>query len=267
VIRGLLLTVGLVSSAVAGEPERIAALGVDVEETVAALGEADRVVAVTEHAEGFANATRIGTHRRIATEPLLSTRPSLVLAGGSIGPVEVLDAVEGAGVAVTRLPKPTDLAGVRANIRSIAAALGEVEGGERVVADLDNALAAAPKVDAEVRVAFLYARGAGTLMLAGKGTGVRTIVQATGATAVGDWDGFRPLTDEALVALRPTHLLVTTGGLMSLGGEPALRALTPIRLLGGDLQIVHLHDRLILSTGPKVGEAVHTLAKALGGGA
>lgn len=266
-IRALVLALGLIGTASAHDSVRVAALGVDVEETIAALGHGDHVVAVTDHAEGFEQATKIGTHRRIATEPLLSTRPSLVLAGGSVGPAEVLDAVEGAGVDVTRLPKPTDLDGVRANIRTIAAALGDEAGGDKVVAALDATLAAAPKVDGEVRVAFLYARGAGTLMLAGKGTGVRTIIEATGATPVGDWDGFRPITDEALVALKPTHLLVTTGGLMSLGGEDGLRGLTPIRLLGDGLEVVHLDDRLILSTGPKVGEAVTTLAKVLGGGA
>lgn len=265
-IRGWLLALGLATSAWAGEPARIAALGVDVEETVAALGHGDDVVAVVEGAEDFPSAAKVGVHRRVATEPLLSTRPTVVIAGGSVGPADVLDAVEAAGVPVTRLPKAEDLDAVRANIRTIAEALGQEPEGKAVIAALDAQLARVPKVGPEVRVAFLYARGAGTMMLAGKGTIAHTVIAATGATPVGDWEGYRPITDEALVALGPTHLLLTTGGLMSLGGVEAVQALPPVALLGSGVRVLHLPDRLVLSSGPKVGDAVHALAAALGEG-
>ncbi len=262
-IRGLLLLLGFVGAVQAAEPSRIAALGLDVEETVTALGRAGDVVAVVEGHGDFPKAAKVGTHRQVATEPILSTRPDVVVAGGSVGPAEVLEAVAGAGVPVTRLDKPTDLDGVRANIRVVAAAVGAADKAAGVIASLDATIAGVDRVGPEVRVAFVYARGAGTMMLAGKGTGIRTVIEATGATAVGDWDGFRPITDEALVQLKPTHVLVTTGGLMSLGGEETLRRLTPFALLGPSLKLVHLDDRLVLSTGPRIADAIAALAGQL----
>ena len=260
-----MIVIGLAWAGVAwaGAPARIAALGVDVEETIVALGHGDRVVAVLDGAEGLDHAARVGVHRRIGTEAVLATAPDLVVAGGQAGPPEVLDALVGTGIAVTRLPETTDLDGVRAMLRSVAAAVGDAPGGDRLVAKLDADLASAPKVPSSTRVAFVYARGAGTMLLAGQGTGAHAAITATGATPVATWDGYRPITDEALVAAKPDVILLTTGGLASVGGEAGLRALPAVSLLGDGVRVVSMDDRLLLSMGPRTGTAVATLAGLL----
>jgi iron complex transport system substrate-binding protein len=116
------------------------------------------------------------------------------------------------------------------------------------------------------RVLTLYARGVRTLLVAGDDTGVADLVaRAGGVNAATGVRGFARLTPEALVAASPDVVLVSTGGLASLGGADDLRAIPGLATLRGGPppRVVSLDDALLFGFGPRVGEGLSRLAQAL----
>ena len=75
----------------------------------------------------------------------------------------------------------------------------------------------------KVKVLFLYARGQGNVMVAGTKTGAHEIVGlAGGKNAISEFEGYKPLTSEAVVNSAPDVILLMDSGLESIGGENSL---------------------------------------------
>jgi iron complex transport system substrate-binding protein len=168
-------------------------------------------------------------------------------------------------VRVVRVPAVVDLDGARARVRQLAALVGAKSRGEALIAASDAALAAIPTLASRPKVAFVYARGAGTLLLAGRGTSVEALVVASGGTLAAPWEGFRPITAEAVVAAAPEVLLLTTRGLDSVGGIDGLLAIPGVAATpaGRARRVVAIDDLLLLTLGPRTPEAARLLHRAL----
>ena len=69
------------------------------------------------------------------------------------------------------------------------------------------------------KVLFIYARGAGTILVAGQKTQMNQMISiAGGQNAVSDFESFKPLTAEAIVSANPDVILMFTTGAQSLNG-------------------------------------------------
>lgn len=140
--------------------------------------------------------------RRATTEAVLAAHPDVVVRywGGDRRLPEVLAR---RGVAVVKLEDAEDFAGVRANVRRVAAALGRREAGEAVIARMDGQLAASQGAW----------RGRGALYLtpggysAGKGTLIDAMLRAAGLTNLAPGEGFQPVSLERLVLTPPAALV------------------------------------------------------------
>jgi len=258
----LWLAAALLWTAVASADERRVSVGSCATETLFALGEGESIVAVdrTSIYPSEAQALpKVGGHRQVNVETVLSLGATQVFLAEGVGPQGAVDQLRSAGVEVIELPEATDLESAKNRILTIAKATN---------ADASKLLAEWPADTTEnqgPKVAFLYARGGGTLMLAGQGTGIDAVVRAAGGQLVGDWDGFRPVSAEALVAMAPDVLLMTSRGLESLGGTSGLSqvpglAMTPA---GANHQTIAMDDVLLLSLGPRTPQAVVELRAAL----
>src|SRR5690606_10051182 len=111
-------------------------------------------------------------------------------------------------------------------IRNIADTLHQTVKGDSILKEFNKqmlAVQAFDKTTKKPRVLFIYARGAGTMMVGGKGTQVDKVIELAGAeNAAKDFDEYKPLTPEALVAYNPDVLLFFSSGLSSLGEEQGL---------------------------------------------
>jgi iron complex transport system substrate-binding protein len=252
---------------------RIVSLGGSVTEIVYALGSGDAVVGVDAsslYPEAARELPDVGYFRRIPAEGVLSLEPTVVLASAETGPPETLDQLRSAGVEVYVIPEESSVDGAREKIRSIASVLDRREAADRLIrnmeADLDEARRLRSSSDREPRVLFVYARGAGTMQVAGRGTSAEAMIELAGAeNAVTEFEGFKPMSAESVAAAEPDVILMLDRGLDSIGGidglldEPGV-ALTPA---GENRRIVAMDDLLMLSFGPRLGEAVRTLTRKL----
>ncbi|THD34831.1 MAG: ABC transporter substrate-binding protein [Sphingomonas sp.] len=122
-------------------------------------------------------------------EEVIALRPDLVLAS-SFTPAATLRAYQTLGLKVLLLDSPTTIAASRDQIRQVAAALSEKAAGERLIARIDAAVAAAAPHDAARPKALLFisdnfANGGPTLLTEMLGhAGFATDGKATASGAI-----------------------------------------------------------------------------------
>ncbi len=256
------------TSSAAGE--RIVSLGGALTELVYALGLGERLVGVDSSSvwpESARALPQVGYQRKISAEGVIALAPSLVLHSDAAGPASALARLREAGIPLAEFADPRDVAGARARIEALAARLDRVERGRELIDSLDAELARLPEVADEQRprVLFLYARGADTLLVAGRSTAAAAMIELAGGRNALELDDFRPLSAEAVLAAAPELLLVTSRGLDSVGGSAGLLALPGIAQTpaGRNARILALDDLALLGFGPRTGATLHELAAAL----
>lgn len=251
---------------------RIVCLGGAITETVFALGAGDRVIAVDDssaYPPAAASLPRVGYFRSISAEGVLSMTPDLVLASAEAGPPHALAQIERAGTHVAHIPGSATAEGCVERIRALGEVLGRVEEADALATRIESALEAlafeAPSRK-PMRVVFVFARGAGTLNVAGRDTAAREIIRlAGGENAMDGFSGYRPLTAEALVEAAPGIVLTTSSSLAGIGGERALWAVPGMSAIPAAKQkrLVALDDLLLLGFGPRLPDAVRELRERL----
>lgn len=270
-LQGLVLL--LASSSAFADTPRVITLGGDITEIVYALGAGGTVVAAdtsSVYPPEAAALTKIGYQRQVAAEGLLALNPTLIIASDDAGPPAALTQLRDAKVRVEVIAADDTPEGAAGKVRGVAKVLGREKEGERVVADLTAALAAAERERAGAssapRVLFVYARGAGTVQVAGRGTSADAMIRlAGGRNAVEEFEGFKPLTAEAAVAASPDVILMLARGMESLGGADAVWAqpgLAQTPAASGK-RLVVMDDLYLLGFGPRTGAAVADLARQL----
>lgn len=269
---GTLLLAAVLGAAPAHAGERVISVDGAVTEIAYALGQGHRLVAVDTSSAWPAETAelpKVGYKRALTAEGLLSLRPTLVLATGAAGPAQALEPLRALGVPVVTLPDEPSVEGVLAKVRATAAALDAAPAGDALAARIAEELAAVRQRLAQAgpapRVLFLMDTGRGGLMAAGTGTAADAVIAlAGGANAFAGAEGLKPLTPEAAVATRPDVLVVTTQAVRRLGGLDRVTALPELALTPAvrDGRVVAIDALLVLGFGPRIGEAVRTLAEA-----
>jgi iron complex transport system substrate-binding protein len=261
------------SAAPAPDTSRIVTLGGAVTEIVYALGAGSRVVGVdasSVHPDAATEKPSVGYFRRVPAEGVLSLDPTLVLALEGTGPPAALDQIRGAGVAVETVEDESSVRGAKRKIRQVGRLLDREARADTLVRQMERDLSEARSLRRDAssapRVLFIYARGSGTMSVAGTGTSAEAMIELAGAkNAVTGFDGFKPMSAEAVVNAAPDVILMLTRGLDSIGGETELLEQPGISLTpaGKNGRIVAMDDLLLLGFGPRLGTAVKTLTQKL----
>lgn len=134
----------------AADFERTVVAGGSITEIVYALGVESHLVAVdstSRYPPETGALPDIGYLRQLSAEPILSTRPTLLLADVDAGPPVTLDQLRAAGVEVIAVPEARTPREVVEKIRFVAGVFDARERGEDVVARLETSLAELENAD------------------------------------------------------------------------------------------------------------------------
>ncbi|HIG73658.1 MAG TPA: hemin ABC transporter substrate-binding protein [Bacteroidetes bacterium] len=252
---------------------RIVTLGGPVTETVYALGLGDRVVGTDQsslYPAEILEKPRLNYFRQTSAEGVLSLQPTLVLALETSGPPGVIEQIRAAGVRVETVPEVSSVEEAEGRVQAIARLVGREAQAAGVIetmrAELAEATAAHPET--APRALFVYARGAGVMLVSGTGNAADAVLQLAGAqNAVTAFEDFQPLTAEAVVTAAPDVIVIPARGLESIGGVDGLLAQPGVAQTpaGQNRRIVPVDDALLLGFGPRIGQGAKALADSLGG--
>lgn len=260
------------------EAQRVLAIGGAVTEIVYALGQQDRLVARDSTSTFPPEATElpdVGYMRALSPEGVLSVKPDLILARANAGPAEAIEVLRAAQVRWVTVPDEFTPEGIDENIRIIADALGVPEKGEALRQSLADDLASLRQItggiDTPKRVLFILSMRDGRIMASGTGTAAHGIIELAGAdNVIADFEGYKQLSDEAVIRADPDVVLMMEGRSEAedhgapnaqITGHPAL-GVTSAAQNGA---IVRMNGLYILGFGPRTGQAAQELAKAIYG--
>ncbi|WP_089333385.1 heme/hemin ABC transporter substrate-binding protein [Hymenobacter mucosus] len=267
-LSGLLLLLMVGRQSAAATP-RIVSLNGTISEIICALGRQPQLVGVdvtSTYPVSLAQLPRVGHNRNISAEGVLALNPTLVVGTTESLKPEVASQLKAAGIAVHLFRQEYSVAGTKQLIKEMAATFGATAQVPAVLARLDADLTKVKRSATAPKVLFIYARGAGTLMVAGQGTSVEKMVHLAGArNAATGFSDFKPLTAEALVAANPDVLLLFDSGLQSLGGTAGLLQIPGVAqtTAGRTGRIIEMDGQLLTGFGPRLGQATAELASKL----
>ncbi|WP_348272011.1 ABC transporter substrate-binding protein [Rhizobium sp. NFR07] len=283
ILVGSSLATGSVSAADKGNPEarRIVSIGGTITEILYDLGAQDRIVArdSTSFYPADANSKPdVGYMRALSAEGILGQKPDLILMEEGSGPPPVLEILKASEVPMVVVPTPPEANKIGQKIRDVGAAVGLSDKAEVLAAETEDDLKAVASEVAKIteknggakkKVLFVLSVSNGRLMAGGADTEAGAIIEmAGGVNAAPSINGYKPLSDEAVIAAAPDVILSMSRGDHSITPEqmfalPSMQT-TPA---AADKALVSMDGLLLLGFGPRTPEAARALAAKIYPGA
>lgn len=258
-----------------GEGSRIVSIGGSLTEIVYALGEEKRLVARDSTAiypPEVHSLPDVGYMRALSPENVLALAPSAILALEGSGPKEAVEVLKKASVPYVEIPDGFDHAGIVRKIELVGKALGVTDKASALAETVDRDLAAVEAMTSGLRqhkrILFILSFQDGRILGSGEGTAADGILKLAGAqNAVGGFNGYKQLSDEAVIGAAPDVILMMDRGGdhgamdSQLRAHPAI-ASTPAGQTGA---IIRMDGAYLLGFGPRTAAAARDLAMALYG--
>lgn len=260
----------LVASAAAGaepaRPQRIVSINQCADEVLLRLAPPERIASVTWLSRDANNsnvaplAARVPVNFGLAEE-VMGYRPDLVLSGAFSSQTAV-SILKRLGTPVVEFDAPRSLEDVRAQIRRLAAAIGEVSRGEAMVREMDAGLTAlaARAQGPRLRTVVMQPNG----FTVDRGSLVEEIMNLAGLDNLGsriDGGSYLAIPLEA-VALQRADVMILNGEVYD-APSLATEALNHpvIAALGRRLKVISLPPKLWTCGGPNLVDAVRSLVE------
>lgn len=251
---------------------KIVSLNGTISEILVDLGFEENIVGVdvaSNYPASLQEKPKVGHSRQLSAEGILALAPDVVIATSEDIKPELAQQIRSTGVKLLLFDHHFSSNGTKELIRSMADSLDRKKKGDSILVALQfdlEKVEAIEKKEPKPKVLFIYARGTGTMMVAGKNTQVEKMIElAGGVNAVDDFTEFKPLTAEALVAANPDVILLFDSGLSSLGGVDGLLEVQGIRQTnaGKNKKFVEMEGQFLTGFSQRLGKAVEELAKRI----
>lgn len=272
---GVILASAQAQAQVHQKAEPLVTIGPSVTEIVYALGAGDQIIGTDQSSktpEG-AKVAKLGYHRQLSAEGLISLKPSRIIGTDNMGPPAVLEQLKAAGVEVTIMPSGNTLSDLYQQINALADLFDRESVGAELRQSLQqditlvNKLAekAKAKYGRTTKVIYMMAYG-GTPLIAGGNTTLDSLISLVGAQnpAKVSFSGYKPVTAEALLTMAPDVILVGQAVLNTAkNADGVLKLLPGIQTTpaGKNKAVVAIDDTALMSGfSPRIGDVALTLA-------
>jgi len=255
-----------------GNPEakRIVSIGGTITEILYDLGAQDRIVArdSTSFYPAAANSKPdVGYMRQLSAEGILGQKPDLILMEEGSGPPPVIEILKASEVPMVVIPTPPKADKIGQKIRDVGASVGLSDKAEALATktetDLKTLIDDVAKIKADKKkVLFVLSLSNGRVMAGGADTEAGAVIElAGGINAAPTINGYKPLSDEAVIAAQPDAVLSMSRGDHSITPEqvfalPSMQT-TPA---AQNKALISMDGLLLLGFGPRTPEAARALA-------
>ena len=260
------------------DPSRLVTIGGSITEIVYALGAGDQIVGrdtTSTYPPEAAAKPDIGYMRQLSPEGVLSINPSAIITIEGAGPPQTMDVLKQAEVEMAVVPEDYSRDGILAKVEMVGALIGKEAEAEALADDikarLDPLLAAneARPEEEHKSALFILSLNGGKVMASGTGTAANGMIEAAGLdNAVGDFPGYKALSDEAIIKAAPDVIILMDESAGSraptnddIAANPAL-SLTP----AGEAMAIYRIDPVgMLNFGPRFAENLAALTTEIYG--
>lgn len=249
--------------------KRIVSLNGSVTEIIYAVGSQKELIGVdvtSTYPAAAEKLTNLGHVRKLAVESLLALNPThVVMLEDEVSP-DLESKLKQAKIELVTFKHPNSVEESKALVNEVAEWLGKSDAAKELTARIDSDIKSITKLPKKPKVLFVYARGAGTLMVAGENTPLeKMIVLAGGENAGKGFTDFKPLTSESVIAANPDVILMFTSGAQSLGPEGIFNVPgVAVTNAGKNKALIQMDGQLLSGFGPRVAEAIIELNKEFG---
>lgn len=251
------------------EKATIVSLNGTLTEILVELGKEKEIVGVdvtSTFPKSIENKVQLGHVSRLNTEQIIALHPTHVFVFREDLSPALKQQLNQAKINIVAIERTYSVQGTIQVVKEVAEALQEQEKGKELAERIRRTSKVnANSISKKPKVLFVYARGAGTLMVAGAKTPLDKMIQLAGGTnaAVG-FEDYKPLTSEAVIAAQPDVILMFDSGMQSLGKTNVFDlpgvAMTPA---GKNKKIITMDGQLLSGFGPRIGEALRQLQQEL----
>ncbi len=263
----LYLTFIFPAAASAAKPQRIVSINLCTDQLLLMLVNPERIASISALAldphSSYMAAAASGLHTNHGkSEELLPLKPDLVLASGFAARPAV-ELMRRLGHKVEVLPMATDIAGIRNNIRRLAALVGEIEKGDQLIQQMDIRIAVVTGRLSGSRPKAIfyqprgYTSGSDTLQdEALRLAGWRNVAADIGVS------GYSSVSLEELLMSQPQQIFTSSyaPGTSSMAQRQLQHPV--IRRLTNERPMVEVGYRLWICDGPMIADAIEALATA-----
>ncbi|WP_246018346.1 heme/hemin ABC transporter substrate-binding protein [Pelagibacterium montanilacus] len=257
------------------DASRLVSIGGSLTEIAYELGAADLLVARDTTATYPAEALElpdVGYMRALAPEGVLSVDPSAILALEGAGPIDAIEVLQSASVPIVFVPDRFDAEGVTTKVTMVGEALARTREATALNEELDARFAELAAETAGIAdrksVLFILSMEAGRINASGTGTAADGIIALAGAdNAITDYEGYRQLGEEAIIAADPDVILMMDRGGDHGASETDLLAHPAIALTtaGRTGAVIEMDGSYLLGFGPRTADAGYDLFTAIYG--
>ncbi len=178
--------------------------------------------------------------------------------------------LESASVPIVTVPETFNAAGVATKVQMVGAALGLDEAAEELNARIAADFAAVEELTAQnserKTVLFILSMTGGRINASGTGTAANGIIALAGAdNAITEYEGYKQLTEEAIITANPDVILM-----MDRGGDHAAsdnellnHPAVSLTTAGQNAAIVRIDGEYALGFGPRAASAARDLSEAI----
>ena len=193
--------------------ERIVSVGPATTELILALGGESSLIATDVSSPEPKGLPKVGYHRALAAEGILSLAPTRLVGSDEMGPNSTLDQLRRAGVKVEVMATAPTLDNLNQRIDTLAQLLDNPAAGVKLKAEIasqSDQLAAQARQNKPLRVAFLLLhKGQPTSIAGGNTTASALVTLAGGVNPVAQLHDYKPVSTESLIELQPDLVLVS----------------------------------------------------------
>ena len=257
----------------ADDSSRVTIAGGSLTEIVYLLEQEHKLVAVditSNFPEQAKQLPSIGYVRALSAEGVLSLSPSLILGEDDTGPPTVMEQLSRVGIQIEIIPEENSTDGIIKKVKCVAEILGVDKNTKDKTLAILNADAKELKLLTEMnkkespKVMFILSMESGSPTVGGRDTSADGLIKMTGAVNVMDsFEGWKPVSTEAIIQAKPDFILISERGLNSfgsiekLGQHPSL-VFTPA---AKNNNIIAMDGMAMLGFGPRTISSAKAIAQ------
>lgn len=196
--------------------ERIVSAGAGVTELIMALDNGQQLVGVdstSQVPETLPQVSKLGYHRMLSAEGIIALNPSVVIGTPAMGPTNTLAVLKQANIDVITLQDAHNKTQLNQNIAQLGQLLDKPKQAKSLTIKVNQQLnflaSQRAKQTHKPKIMFMLLQPDRPARVGGNNTAADTIINLAGGINAVDFNGYKSVSQEGIIALNPDIILLS----------------------------------------------------------